>query len=239
MRIAAVLMLLVSSLASAQQSVPSTLEMSLQQRLNTSQRIASASVRLTDFASFVATSFKVPLLVETTSPVPDLKTPAGIYSARQLLDSAVRQLHGFEWKDEGGVAHLYDAQLLKARGNLLNVRIHRFYFPHDVAEFMYLFRPCISATIQGYGCEGGVFSGFLPADLKREPLPYLTAFKDVSAREILLAALKANGRFYVLIAFESTDPKLTSQFPYVNWFSQSLVSAEPPPMWVQPLKRNE
>jgi hypothetical protein len=233
MQIAAVLVFLASSFAPSQQNVSPRLEMSLQQRLDTPQRIASASVRLTDFAGFVATSFKVPLLVETPSPAPDLKIPSGTYSARQLLDSAVRQLRGFEWRDEGGVAHFYDIQLVKAPGNLLNVRIHRFYFPHDVAEFLYLFRPCISSTIQGYGCGGGAFSGLLPPDLKREPLPYLMAFKDVSAREILLAALKANRRFYVLIAFESTAPKLTSQFPYLNWFSQSLFSAEPAPMWVQ------
>ena len=238
MRIAAALILVASSLASAQQNPPPRLQMSLQQRLETPQRVAAASVRLTDFTNFVATSFKVPLLVETPSPVPDLKIRAGTYTPRQLLDSAVRQLQGFEWRDEGGVAHLYNAHLLKARGNVLNVRIHRFYFPHDVAEFLYLFRPCISSTIQGYGCGGGAFSGLQPPDLKREPLPYLMAFRDVSAREILLTALKANGRFYVLVAFESTDPKFTSQFPYRNWFSQSLVATDPAPMWVQTPKRN-
>jgi hypothetical protein len=236
MRIAAALILLASSLTGAQ-AAPSRLEMPLRERLDAPQRIAAASVRLTNFAGFIATSFKVPLLVETTSPVPDLKIPAGTYSPRQLLDSAVRQLHGFAWRDEDGVAHLYNRQLVKSPGNILNVRIHRFSFPGNVAEFLYDFRPCISGTIQGYGCAGGM-AGILPADLERESLPKFTTFKDVSARAILLAALKENGRFYVLIAFESPQPKLTSDYPYLNWFSQSLVPTEPAPMWVQTPKKN-
>jgi hypothetical protein len=222
-----------SSLTEADQP-QSRLDLSLQQRLGKPQLVAAASVRLTDFLGFIATSFKVPLLVEATSPVPDLKILAGTYSARQLLDIGVRQLHGYKWTDDGGVAHIYQTELVKSAGNLLSVRIHRFSFPHDVAEFLIPFRSCISSTINRYDCMmGGVFQGIQPLDLKREPLPYLELFKDVSAREILLRALEANGHFYVLIAFESTEPKLASKFPYRNWFSASLVPAEPSPMWVQ------
>ena len=50
---------------------------------------------------------------------------------------------------------------------------------------------------------------------------------------ILLTALKVNGRFYVLIAYEGTEPKLRSQFPLENWFGESLEVAEPSPLWVQ------
>lgn len=71
------------------------------------------------------------------------------------------------------------------------------------------------------------------AGLQHESLPYLEAFKDVTAREILLGALHANGYFYVLIAYESTRPKLTSEFPLANWFGRSLIPDEPEPMWVQ------
>jgi hypothetical protein len=234
MRIVALVFVLVSSVAAAQpQTVRSRLNLPLENRLDASQVVVSASLSLRDFVGFIATSFKVPLLVETPSPVPDLKIPAGSFSARQLLDIAVGQMRGFEWRDEAGVAHLYNRSIEQSAGNILNVRIHRFYFPHNVAEFLYFFRPCVHGTIQGYSCEGGAYSGFMPDDLKREPLPYLEAFKDVPARQVLLRALQANGRFYVLIAYEGTRPQLKSEFAFRNWFSQSLVPAEPAPIWIE------
>jgi hypothetical protein len=234
MRIVALLIALAASTMSAQTGVPvSRIDLPLEQRLDLPQRIASVPLRLTDFVSFIATSFKVPLLVETPAPVPDLETPEGTYSARQLLDLATHRLPGFEWKDEDGVAHIYNKRLVRASGNLLNVRIHQFTFPHDVGEFMYYFRPCISATLQGYDCRGGSYSGFQLPQLKKGQLPFGQNFDGVLARDILLAALKLNGRFYVLIAFEGTVPKLKSQFPFQNWFAESLEVAEPSPLWVQ------
>ena len=195
--------------------------------------MASADVRLTDFVGFIASSFKVPLLVETTAPVPDLTIPAGTYSARQLLNIGVQQLHGYGWKDEAGVAHLYQKELLVSAGNVLNVQIHRFWFPNNAADFDFYFRPCISSTIQGYDRMGGAYSGFKPSRLEKEPLPNLEAFKDVPARAILLRALQANGHFYVLIAYESTHPKLMGDFVFLNWFTRSMVPPEPDAMWVQ------
>jgi hypothetical protein len=233
-RIAALLIGMAASTLSAQTGVPvSRLDLPLEQRLDLPQRIASVPLRLTDFVSFIATSFKVPLLVETPAPVCDLETPDGTYSARQLLDLAMHQLPGIEWKDEGGVAHIYDKRLVRSSGNLLNVRIHQFAFPHDVGEFMYYFRPCISATLEGYDCRGGAFTGFQLPQLKQGRLPFGQNFDGVLARDILLAALKVNGRFYVLIAFEGIEPRLKSQFPFQNWFAESLEVAEPSPLWVQ------
>ncbi|MDP9159429.1 MAG: hypothetical protein M3O09_04270 [Acidobacteriota bacterium] len=109
---------------------------------------------MTDFISFIATSFKVPLLVETPAPVPNLDSPEGTYAARQLLDVAIAQLPGFAWKDEVGVAHVYQQRLVNSSGNILNVRIPHFAFPYDVGEFMYLFRPCIDSVIKGPRYEG-------------------------------------------------------------------------------------
>jgi hypothetical protein len=87
MRAAALLVVFACSLAlGQQQSASSRLDLPLQQRLDSPQRVAAASVRLTVFVSFIATSFKVPMLVETISPVPELRIPAGTYTARQLLD---------------------------------------------------------------------------------------------------------------------------------------------------------
>jgi len=234
MRIAALLIALATGTLSAQIGVPvSRLDLPLEQRLDLPQRIASVPLRLTDFVSFIATSFKVPLLVETPTPVPDLETPDGTYSARQLLDLKIHHLPDFEWKDEGGVAHVYDKRLLRSSGNLLNVRIRQFAFPHDVGEFMYYFRPCISATLRGYDCRGGAYSGFQLPQLKHGQLPFGQNFDGVLARDIILAALKANGRFYVLIAFEGSEPKLKSQFSFQNWFAESLEVPEPSPLWVQ------
>jgi hypothetical protein len=84
---------------------------------------------------------------------------------------------------------------------------------------------------------GGAFEGLRPIDLQKESLPNFEAFKDVRGRAILLRVLQANGHFYVLIAYESTHPKLTGDFPYGNWFTRSLVPSEPSPMWVQTPKR--
>ena len=211
----------------------SRLDQPLEQRLDLPQRVASVPLRLTDFVSFIATSFKVPLLVETTAPVPDLRTPEGTYSARQLLDLATRQLSGFEWKDEAGVAHIYQNRLAASSGNILNIRIRHYAFPADVGEFMYYFRPCIRATIQGYDCSGGAYSGFQLPKLERGRLPLSENFNDFPARDILLAALRENGRFYVLIAFEGTEPSIKSDYPFANWFSESLEVARPSPLWVQ------
>jgi hypothetical protein len=234
MRIVALLIVLAASTVSAQTSTPvARLDLPLEQRLNVPQRVASVPLTLTDFVSFIATSYKVPLLVEVPAPVPDLKTPDGTYTARQLLDLAMGQLPGFEWKNEAGVAHIYEKRLVHSSGNLLNVRIPRFAFPHDVGEFMYLFRPCINSVIQGYGCQGGAYTGFQLPQLKQGGLTYGQAFTNELARNILLTALKMNGRFYVLIAFEGTEPKLRSEFPFKNWFAESLEVAEPELLWVQ------
>ncbi len=173
------------------------------------------------------------LLVETSAPLPDLKTPEGSYSARQLLDMAVIQLPRFEWKNEGGVAHMYENRLVASPGNLLNVRIPQFSFPHDVGEFMYLFRPCISSVIQGYGCHGGAYTGFQLPKLRQGGLPHGQTFTNEVARNILLTALKANTRFYVLIVFEGAQPNLRSEYSFAHWFAESLEIAEPSPMWVQ------
>jgi hypothetical protein len=231
MRWAALLPLAFAFTLGAQQRPISPLELSLEQRLDAPRRVTTSTLRLTDFVAFIATAFKVPLLVETTTPAPELTISGAAYTARQLLDIAVRQLPQYGWKDEGGVAHLYRKQLVHSSGNLLNFTIHRFYFPRDVAEFMYDFRPCVYWTIRGEGCHGGLAGLQLP-ELKQETLPYLRSFKDTSARSILLSALKANGRFYVLIAYESPHPNLASEFPFVNWFTQSLVADEPAPIWI-------
>ena len=56
---------LAASVVSAQTSTPvSRLDLPLEQRLNVPQRVALVPRRLTDFVSFIATSYKVPLLVE-------------------------------------------------------------------------------------------------------------------------------------------------------------------------------
>lgn len=157
MRVALLLLaLFVSPLWAQTTSDTSPLNLPIEQRLDLPRQVASASLRLTDLVSFIATTFKVPLLVETPAAVPDLKTSPGAYTARQLLDIVIHQLPGFEWKDEGGVAHIYEKHLVASPGNLLNFRIPRFSFPHDVGEFMYLFRPCINSVIQGYGCTEGL-----------------------------------------------------------------------------------
>jgi hypothetical protein len=234
MKIAALLIAIVVSPSRVLAPAPvSPLNLPLEQRLDLPHCVASASLRLTDFVSFVATTFKVPLLAETATAVPDVKTPAGVYSARQLLELAVRQLPGFEWKDEGGVAHIYDTRLLASSGNLLNVRVPRFTFPRSVGEFTYYFRPVISCAIQENGCRGMIFTGFEVPKLEHGGLPTGQTFTNEVARKILLTALQANGRFYVLIAFEKAHPMLRSQYPFRNWFAESLEVAEPLPMWVE------
>jgi hypothetical protein len=238
MRIALVVVALVGIPLWAQRdTTTSPLDLPLERRLDLPRRVASASLRLTDFVSFIATTFKVPLLLETAAPVPDLNTPAGTYTARQLLDIAISRLPEFEWRDEAGVAHIYEKRLLASSGNLLNIRIPQFSFPHDVGEFMYYFRPCISSVIQGYGCHGGVYSGFQLPKLRQGGLPYGQTFTNEVARNILLTALKSNGRFYVLIAFEGIRPTLRSDYPFANWFAESLEVAEPTAMWVQTPKK--
>ena len=113
MRIAVLLAGLVAAPLWAQTTTSSSpVDQPVEERFDLPQRVASASLRLTDFVSFIATTLKVPLLVETPAPVPDLNTPEGTYSARQLLDMAILQLPKFTWRDEGGVAHIYEKRLV-------------------------------------------------------------------------------------------------------------------------------
>ena|ERR1700721_121959 len=82
MRIVGLLIVLAAGTLSAQSTTAvSRLDLSLEPRLDLPQRVASASLRLTDIVSFIATSFKVPLLVETPAQVPNLQIPAGTYTA--------------------------------------------------------------------------------------------------------------------------------------------------------------
>ena len=201
--------------------------------------MTSASLNLAEFAQFIATCFKVPLLVETPAPVPNLKIAEGTYSARALLNIAIEQLRGFKWEDESGVAHVYEQHLVGSSGNLLNVRVQQFAFPATVGEFMYFFRPCIYSMIQGYNCTGGAYSGFELPRLKQGALPLGETFKDRSARDILLTALRTNGRFYVVIAFDRTEPQLNSDYAFRNWFAESLEVSEPAHLWIQRPKARE
>jgi hypothetical protein len=219
------------------QALRSRIDLPLESRLDLPQRVAGSSLRLKDFVSFIATSFKVPMLVETPNPIPDIDMPDGLFTARQLLDSAIQQMPGYEWRDVAGVAHIYEKLLVRSQGNLMNVVVPRFAFPSDVGEFMYRFRPCVNSVIQGFDCGGGIYTGFQLPKLKQGRLPYMQAFSDETARNIMLAALKENGRFYVLIAFESNNPKLKSKYPFANWFAESLEVDEPAPIWIQPVKR--
>src|SRR5215813_6348410 len=57
----------------------------------------------------------------------------------------------------------------------------------------------------GIRCNGGLYTGFQLPKLRRSGLPYAQTFTNEGSRNILLASLKANGRFYVLIAFEGTQ----------------------------------
>jgi hypothetical protein len=167
MRAVALFIILVATSCSQPPATPvSRLDLPLEQRLDLRQKVASASIELKDFVGFIGTSFKVPLLVETSTPDAQVRINSGTYTARQLLDAVVAKLINFEWRDEGGVAHIYEKVLAAAPGNLLNVRIPHFAFPRDVGEFMYMFRPCISSVIQGYGCGGGAYAGFQLPKLK-------------------------------------------------------------------------
>ena len=234
MRILAIVITVVASACSQRNpKTISRIDLPLDQRMEVPQQVTSASLSLAEFAQFIATSFKVPLLVETPAPVPNLKIAEGTYSARALLKIAINQLRGFKWEDESGVAHIYEQHLARSSGNLLNVRVQQFAFPATVGQFMYLFRPCVYSIIQGYNCAGGAYSGFQLPQLDHGALPLGQTFKDRSARDILLTALKTNGRFYVLIAFDGTEPKLNDEYAFKNWFAESLEVSEPAHLWIQ------
>jgi hypothetical protein len=125
----ALLLTLYSAVIWALRSPTPRIDMPLEDRLELPQGVSSASLRLTDFVGFIATSYKVPMLVEFAYPQPDVLIAGGSYTARQLLDQAVSQLHGYRWKSENGVAHLYQSELVKSTGNLLNVKLKKFYLP--------------------------------------------------------------------------------------------------------------
>jgi hypothetical protein len=207
------------------------LALPLEQRLDVPLRVSSATLKLTEFAAFVATSFKVPLLVESPLAVEGLKSPKGTYSARQLLNVVVRQRPELDWEDVGGVAHIFDKRLVRSRGNLLNVRIRWFAYSKDVGETLYMFRACVSATIKGFGCETSVNAGFALPHLQDGALPKGQTFENASVREILLTALKQNGRFWILIGFDGHVPKLESEFPFLHWYNESLEVNEAPILW--------
>jgi hypothetical protein len=135
MRVLAILITVVASACSQRnRKTISRIDLPLDQRMEIPQQATSASLSLAEFAQFIATSFKVPLLVEMPAPVPNLRIAEGTYSARALLDIAINQLRGFRWEDESGVAHIYEQHLARSSGNLLNVRVQQFAFPATVGQ---------------------------------------------------------------------------------------------------------
>ena len=112
----ALLLTLYSAVVWTQRPPTPRIDMPLHDRLQLHQGVSSVSLLLTDFVGFIATSYKVPILAEVTCPQPDVTITAGSYTARQLLDQAVSQLHEYRWKSENGVAHLYQSQLRRAGG---------------------------------------------------------------------------------------------------------------------------
>ncbi len=209
------------------------LDLPLEQRLDIPVKHASATLRLTDFVSFVATSYKVPVLAEVVAPIPDVKVSEGTDSARQLLETVIGRLPGYLWKDEGGIAHIFQTSLLTSRGNILNLQVDRFYFPASVPDFNASFRSCLWGLAQHHGCVGGAISDLIPTELHKEPLPYAEAVREVAGRAILIRALQANGHFYSLIGYRSDKPQLDDDFAISNWFIRSLVPDEPLPIWIQ------
>jgi hypothetical protein len=174
-------------------------------------------LKLTDFASFIATSFKVPLMVETSAPVPDLQIQAGTYSARQLLDAAVAQLPRFKWKDEEGIAHIYQTGLVKSPGNLLS-----FHFPMTWGSLCTISAPVSVPSSRGTDVEAASTLDFGGRDFNRADCRW-----DKTSTPCL------PGTSCWLLAFESIEPNLKSQFPFRNWFAEALEVAEPSPIWVQ------
>lgn len=189
------------------------------------------SLRLTDFVGFIATSYKVPMLVEFAYSQPDVLIAGGSYTAGQLLDQAVSQLRGYRWAPENGVAHLYQSQLVKSKGNLLNVKLKKFYLPGNVTEFIEILRSCVANSARGYGCAAASPStGCVACGLEKEPLPYRERFDEVSARAVLLRALQTNGRFFVFIRFDTIHPKSNRDTQHAKWFVKSLVPDNAAPM---------
>jgi|SRR5215469_13887185 len=127
--------------------------------------------------------------------------------------------------------------IVASSGNRVNIGIPHFSFPHDAGEFMYLFRLCIDSVIKGYACRGGFYSGFQLPKLRHGGSPYGHTFTNEVATAILLIALKTNVRFYTLIGFEGSPPKLRSEYPFANWFAESMEIDEPSPMWVHQIPR--
>lgn len=175
-----------------------------------------------------------PVLAEIVAPNPDISIPGGTYTARQLLDITVRAIPSYRWQNQDGVAHIYQRRVVDARGNLLNLRIHRFMTPQNVRDFNMIFRACLKSTVQGFGCMGAVITEITPAFFEKEKLG-IEIFKDRTAREVLLWALQDNGFCYVVLGYPNSRPKLPgdAEFTFVNWHLRSLRTQEPDPIWIQ------
>jgi hypothetical protein len=208
------------------------LALPLKQRLDVPLNHTAANFRLTDFVSFIATSYKVPLLAEVVAPVPDVQIPAGSHTARKLLDYVVSRLPGYAWDDDQGIANIFEVDVRKAAGNILNLPVHYFMVPPNVWEFNAEFRLCLWNIAKQQGCSGGVIDEVGQPELRKEALG-VGSFHDAPAGTILRTVLRENGRFHVLMAYSSRRPKLGDSFVFENWYTQSLVPDEPLPIWIQ------
>lgn len=208
--------------------------LSLDRRLDIPVVVVPVRGKLTDLVSFVATTYKVPVLAEIVAPNPDISIPGGTYTARQLVDITVRAIPSYRWQNQDGVAHICQRRVVDARGNLLNLRIHRFMTPQNVRDFNMIFRACLKSTVQGFGCMGAVITEITPAFFEKEKLG-IEIFKDRTAREVLLWALQDNGFCYVVLGYPNSRPKLPgdAEFTFVNWHLRSLRTQEPDPIWIQ------
>ncbi len=151
-----------------QPSPQARLALPLGQRLDTPLNHTSASFRLTDFVSFIATSYKVPVLAEVVAPVPDVQVPVGTHTARQLLDYVVGRLPGYAWDDDDGVANIFQVDLRKAPGNVLNQPTNHFDVPSNVWEFNSKFRSCQWDIAHQQDCGGRVWTKLLNQNCRRK-----------------------------------------------------------------------
>ena len=197
----------------------------------------SKSGDLAEVLSFLAHTYRLPLIAELAQPLPKVTIAANKQRVPQVFDSLMQQAPGYAWAWENGVVHVFNKRLLTQSKNFLNWRLTNFISPIDLGTFSSALPTQLHNLEIGYHGLGSVGNGLIPQKLQQILLPGQT-FRNASARQILFSTAQSSKQFYSIVVFPNAHPRThaDAEFAFQNWFwraigdqsSQHIYAQKPP-----------
>jgi hypothetical protein len=205
--------------------------------LNLAADHKGSSGNLAEVLRFIAQEYHVPVIAELIYPVPArVVIEPGKDSAIDLLKQVVNQVPRYSYTiADCGLIHVYEKDLLNARGNILNIQMKTFSMPANVSDLKLVLPGAISGAKRGLPSGGVVISGFPSQEMERQHL-VPRELTNVTGRDVLISAASESLNFYSIIVFAKRNCTSETCFSYAtqHWF-WGPVSGEskPSPIYVQ------